>query len=169
MKGFSPLWCWWIDKIVRGGSVAIKVNDEAGNFFQTKKGLRQGDPLSPILFNLVADMLAILIKRANERGSFHGVILHLVDNGLSILQYADDTIIFMEHDLEEAKNLKLVLSTFERLAGLKINFHKSELFCFGRAKEVEREYVTLFGCGSGRYPFRYLGIPMHHKKLSNKD
>ena len=34
---------------------------------------------------------------------------------------------------------------------------------------MEREYVTLFGCGSGRYPFRYLGIPMHHKKLSNKD
>lgn len=112
MKGFSPLWCWWIDKIVRGGSVAIKVNDEAGNFFQ-------GDPLSPILFNLVADMLAILIKRANERGSFHGVILHLVDNGLSILQYADDTIILMEHDLEDAKNLKLVLNTFERLAGSK--------------------------------------------------
>ncbi len=114
-------------------------------------------------------MLAILIKRANERRSFHGVIPHLVDNRLSILQYADDTIIFMEHDLEEAKNLKLVLNTFERLAGLKINFHKSELFCFGRAKEVEREYVTLFGCGSGRYPFRYLRIPMHHKKLSNKD
>lgn len=93
--------------------MAIKVNDEIGNFFQTKKGLRQGDPLSPILFNLVADMLAILIKRANKQGSFHGVVLHLIDNGLSILQYADDTILFMEHDLEEAKNLKLVLSTFE--------------------------------------------------------
>nr|ABF96840.1 retrotransposon protein, putative, LINE subclass [Oryza sativa Japonica Group] len=103
------------NKIVRGGSVAIKVNDEAGNFFQ-------GDPLSPILFNLVADMLAILIKRANERGSFHGVILHLVDNGLSILQYADDTIILMEHDLEDAKNLKLVLNTFESLAMFMLSF-----------------------------------------------
>nr|ABF94719.1 retrotransposon protein, putative, unclassified [Oryza sativa Japonica Group] len=153
----------------RGGSVAVKVNDHIGNFFQTKKGLRQGDPLSPILFNLVADMLSILIQRAKDQGRFQGVIPHLVDNGLSILQYADDTILFMEHDLDEVKNLKLVLSTFEKLAGLKINFHKSELFCYGKSKFAENEYVMLFGCRSGTYPFRYLGIPMHHKKLSNKD
>nr|ABA95978.2 retrotransposon protein, putative, unclassified [Oryza sativa Japonica Group] len=110
-----------------------------------------------------------ILTKANEQGSFHGVVPHLIDNGLSILQYADDTILFMEHDLEEAKNLKLVLSTFERLSGLKINFHKSELFCYGKAKEVEKDYILMFGCDSGKYPFRYLGIPMHHKKLSNKD
>ena len=62
-----------------------------------------------------------------------------------------------------------MLSTFEKLSGLKINFYKSELFCYGKAKEVEKEYVTLFGCGKGNYPFKCLGIPMHHKKLSNKD
>ena len=113
------------------------MNDDIGHYFQSKKGLRQGDPLSPILFNLVADMLAILIERAKvdkiliERAKvdnqFCGVIPHLVDDGLSILQYADDTILFMEHDLEHAKNLKLVLSTFEQLSGPKINFHKRNL------------------------------------------
>jgi hypothetical protein len=50
----------------------------------------------------VADMLAILIKQANYVGQIEGVIPHLVDGGLSILQYADDTILFMEHDLEKA-------------------------------------------------------------------
>jgi hypothetical protein len=54
------------------------------------------------------------------------------------------------------------------LSGLKINFHKSELYCFGKAKEHEREYAQLFGCRAGSTPFRYLGIPMHHKRLSNK-
>jgi hypothetical protein len=79
----------------------------------------------------VADMLGLLIKRAKDVGTINGVIPHLVDDGLSILQYADDTIIFLEHDLQQAKNLKLILSVFEKLSGLKINFHKSKLFCFG--------------------------------------
>jgi hypothetical protein len=50
-----------------------------------KKVLRQGDPLSPMLFNIVADMLAILIKRAKSDGQIEGVIPHLIDGGLLIL------------------------------------------------------------------------------------
>jgi hypothetical protein len=80
---------------VSGGSVVIHVNDDTGRYFQTRKGLRQCDPLSPLIFNIVADMLAILIKRAKADGQIEGVIPHPVDGGLSILQYADDTILFM--------------------------------------------------------------------------
>ena len=133
MKGFSTTWCAWINQVITKGSVAIKVNDDVGHYFQMRKGVRQGDPLSPILFNIVVDMLAILIERAKENQQFKGVVPHLIDDGLSILQYADDTILFMEHNLEQAKNLKLLLCAFEQLSGLKINFHKSELFCFGEA------------------------------------
>ncbi len=91
-------------------------------------------------------MLTLLIKRAKEAGLLNGVIPHLVDDGVSILQYADDTIIFLEHDLQQAKNLKLILSVFEKLSGLKINFHKSELFCVGQAKECYEHYSNIFGC-----------------------
>ena len=130
VKGFSHQWCNWVAKWVEGGSVCIKVNDELGNNFKTHKGLRQGDPMSPILFNIVVDMLAVLIERAKVDGQIRGVIPHLVDDGLSILQYADDTIVFLDHDFEQAKNMKAILYVFEQLSGLKINFHKSEIFCF---------------------------------------
>jgi hypothetical protein len=114
-------------------------------------------------------MLAILIKRAKLARQFNGVVPHLVDEGLSILQYTDVTIIFVDHDLEKAKNLKVLLCAFEKLLGIKINFHKSEMYCFGEAKEWENEYSVVFGCQSGSFPFKYLGIPMHYRKLSNRD
>jgi hypothetical protein len=98
-----------------------------------------------------------------------GVIPHLIQDGLSILQYADDTVIFMSHDFQKAINMKLILTTFEKLSGLKINFHKSELFCFGKAREHEQYYRQLFGCDVGRLPFRYLSLPMSSRKLSNND
>jgi hypothetical protein len=140
MTGFSQKWCSRVKQFTQGGNVNIKVNDQLGSYFQMKKGLRQGDPMSPILFNIVVDMLAILIARAKEAGQVEGVIPHLVQDGLSILQYVDDTVIFMSHDVERARNMKLILSTFEQLLGLKINFHKSEIFCFGKAKDHEVFY-----------------------------
>jgi hypothetical protein len=114
-------------------------------------------------------MLAILINRTKREGHINGVVPHLVDDGLSILQYADDTIIFLDHDVEGAKNLKLLLCAFEQLLGLKINFHKSEIFCFSEAKELQGKYSSIFGCQGGTYPFKYHGIPMHYKKLNNSN
>lgn len=61
--------------------MGVKVNEDIGHFFQMKKGLRQGDPLSPVLFNLVADMLATLITRARDNEQFRDLVPHLVDGG----------------------------------------------------------------------------------------
>ncbi|WVZ81320.1 LOW QUALITY PROTEIN: hypothetical protein U9M48_028710, partial [Paspalum notatum var. saurae] len=145
MKGFNSTWCTWVQTCVQEGNVGIKVHDQLGSYFQMRKGLRQGDPLSPVLFNIVVDMLAIIVSRTKAFGLIKGVVPHLVDDVLSILQYADDTLL-----------------------GLKINFHKSEIFCFGEAKEWESQYSNLFGCRVGSYPFRYLGIPMHFRKLNDR-
>jgi hypothetical protein len=61
MKGLSLIWCKWIETSISRGSVGVKLNDEIGHYFQTRMGLRPAGPLSPIIFNLVADMLAMLI------------------------------------------------------------------------------------------------------------
>ena len=67
--------------------------------------------------------------------------------------------------MEKAKNLELILSAFEQLSGLKINFHKSELFCFGDAQDEASQYAELFGCGLGQFPISYRGIPIHFRRL----
>jgi hypothetical protein len=85
MKGFSEKWCQWVNQFTTKGSVDIKVNDNVGRYFQTKKRFKTGDPLSPLLFNLVADMLNMLITKAKEDGQITGLVPHLVEGGLSIL------------------------------------------------------------------------------------
>jgi hypothetical protein len=165
MKGFSDEYRALINSFMSGDSVAIKINDDVGRYFQTLKGIRQGDLLSPMLFNKVDDKLTIMIERAKVDGLIERVVTHLVDGGLSILQYANDTILFIEHDFEKAKNLKLILSAFEQLSGLKINFHKSELYCFGEAQDEVTAYADIFGYAHGQFHKRYFGVLIHYRRL----
>src|SRR6266540_1202229 len=65
--------------------------------------------------------------------------------------------------------MKLLFCAFEYISGLKINFHKSEIFCFGNAKESSEAYTELFGCKQGNFPLKYLGIPLHTRKLRNSE
>jgi hypothetical protein len=71
-------------------------------------------------------MLVIMIARAKKHGQIYGLIPYLVEGGLSILKYAGDTIIFMEHDVDNPQNMKLILCIFEQLPELQIKFHKSD-------------------------------------------
>ena len=169
MKGFPPGWINLVMNTVRGGKVAIRVNDDTGPYFCTHQGLRQGDPLSPLLFDLAADALAIMITRAVDSGILKGLCSRLVEKGVSILQYVDDTILLLEDDLEQARNLKFVLCLFEQMSGLKINFHKSEVICLGNAKERCADFEEIFTCKAGELPMKYLGIPIDEKRLSLKD
>jgi hypothetical protein len=72
----------------------------------------------------------------------------------------------VKHDIEKARNLELILLAFGQLSGLKINFHKSELFCFGEAQDGANLYVELVGCGIGQFRIYYLGILVHYRRLA---
>ena len=120
MKGFDEAWRRQVESFTQKGSVGIKVNDDIGHYFQTHKGLRQGDPMSPILFNIVVDMLAILIGRAKEAGQVGGLVPHLVDGGVSILQYADDTIIFNPVNCSNKHNTSFIFLAFAKSCSMKM-------------------------------------------------
>ena len=62
--------------------------------FKPGKGLRQGDPISPLLFNLVEDVLTRMLKKASEQGLIRGLLTDFREGGVISLQYADDTILF---------------------------------------------------------------------------
>jgi hypothetical protein len=97
-KGFPEKWIKQIMATIQGGEVYINVNGNRTPFFRTFQGLRQGDPLSPVLFNLVADTLSTLMTRASSKGMLKGVMYHLILEGITHVQYADDTILMVEGD-----------------------------------------------------------------------
>ena len=86
-KGFQDKVTWrkQVESFIQEGNIGIEVNDDIGHYFQTQKGLRQGDPISHIMFNIVADMLTILIGRAKDAGQVGSLVPHLVDGGVSVL------------------------------------------------------------------------------------
>jgi len=121
---FCDTWINWIKDVVTGGTVYVKLNNVEGPYFVSHKGVRQGDPLSPILFNFVADCLARMVRQAQQNGLLCGLTDNLIPKEVAILQYADDTIIYLKDDLEMARNMKLLLYLYEVMSGLKINFSK---------------------------------------------
>jgi hypothetical protein len=127
-KGFDSKIKDGIISTVRGGGRGQslhKYQRRQCTYFKTHRGLRQGDPLSPLLFNLATDALALMLDEAKQKGYIKGVVSHLVPGGH--LQYADDTILMCDCDEKSISNVKFLLYCFKWMLGLKINIHKSEV------------------------------------------
>ena len=165
LRGFDSKWCGWIKQVVSGGTVSVKLNDSVGPYIKSFKGVRQGDPLSPILFNFVADCLTRMVIRAQENNIFSGLVDNIIPRGVAILQYADDTIICLKHDLDGARNMKMLLYLFEMLSGLKINFNKSEILMINDEDDWGKHYAEIFNCQLGIFPVKYLGVLVSPSRL----
>jgi hypothetical protein len=114
-------------RLVRGGSISIRVNDGNSSYFKAGKGLRQGDPLSPLMFNLVVDVFTRLLTKATAKNYITGFMDNLYPEGIISLQYVDDTLLFLKHEYTEACHLKWLMICFEQLSEMKINYNKNDL------------------------------------------
>ena len=95
------------------------MNGDIGECFRSFKGLRQGDPLPPLLFNLVAGVLSAMLCRAKNTDITQGLVPNLVDGGLTHLQYVDDTVLLLKFNTVNLRNVRLILSCYEAMSGMK--------------------------------------------------
>jgi hypothetical protein len=160
-RGFPPLWCDWMDAIFHSSKSAVVLNGVPGRWINCKRGLRQGDPLSPYLFLIVADILQQLVKQ-------DGVLQHPLVDGRPplVLQYADDTLIILRAEPGAAERLKGILDDFAAATGLVINFSKSTLVPMSLDPEALASAAEVLGCVVEGFPQTYLGLPLSCDKLA---
>lgn len=157
--GFGQRWITWIHGCISTGSLAFLVNGSPTNFFAIEKGLRQGDPLSPLLFNICANVLSCMLQLLLSEEVCCGYKLRerIV---LNHLQFADDTLIFCEPDPGQLSRINDTLEAFLWASGLKVNFSKSHLYgCKVDSKRVS-EMADSIDVSVGELPFGYLSVPL---------
>ena len=119
---------------------------------------------------MVVDALAAILDKAKGAGHIHGIVPHLVGGGgVSLLQYADDTIIMVEGSTQDVANLKFLLLCFQQMSGLTINFDKSEVMVLGYPPVEAQAIADRLNCRLGSFPTTYLGIPISDSRLTVAD
>ncbi|CAO2178496.1 unnamed protein product [Urochloa humidicola] len=159
-RGFPDTWCRWISTMLNTSKMAVLVNGAPGPWFTCGRGLRQGDPLSPYLFLLVADVLQQMIKRTP--GIRHPAAASIP---CPVLQYADDTLILIRAALPDLLLLKGVLDSFTAMTGLKINYDKSTIVPMHTPPPEVAALQAVLGCQVGTFPQTDLGLPLSCDKL----
>ena len=160
MKGFRPRWRTWMRGCLSSVSYAILVNGNAKGWVKASRGLRQGDPLSPFMFTIVADVLSRMLLRAEERSMLEGFRVGRNRTRVSHLQFADDTIFFSNSCAEELQTLKSLLLVFGQISGLKVNLDKSNLFGINLDQNHLSRLALMLDCKASGSPILYLGLPL---------
>lgn len=150
---FGPFIRNWIKVMYKNATSAVTQCGVLSPFFKLGRGCRQGDPISPYLFILCAEILSIRIrKNRNING------IKIGDEELKISQFADDTSMILdgtETSLSETLN---ELSGFENMSGLKINFSKTQVVWIGLKKYSTDSIKTRWKLSWGATQFKLLGI-----------
>lgn len=155
---FRERWIKWLQNIITTSRISVLVNGSPTKEFSSGRGLRQWDPLSPLLFLIAGEVLHCMLKSATLSHIFEGVDYDRNGNSISHLQFADDTLLFIKNDLKSVTGVKQVLQCFELLSGLKINYAKSSLYGLKNNQDEVTVWANKLGCKVGTLPIKYLSM-----------
>jgi hypothetical protein len=126
-----------IIKCVSSVQFSILINGSPSHPFKPQRGLRQGDPLSPYLFIICADVLSGLIEKAQQEKLIHGVKIVSAAPEITHLFFADDNLLFCRANTMEIDNLNNIISTYQNASGQLVNMAKSEMMFSKRVQKIE--------------------------------
>ncbi|XP_074313849.1 uncharacterized protein LOC141649045 [Silene latifolia] len=162
---FPPQFIKWILACVTTSHISLNINGINEGFFPGKRGLRQGDPLSPYLFTICMEVLSRLLRNLPVAPDFFYhpkcVKIHLTH-----LVFADDLLVFTRGDLPSVRAVKSCLEQFASYSGLRANPMKMSLYLGGVLPSLKALILSATGFVEGSFPVKYLDIPLFHARLT---
>ncbi|PNX95563.1 ribonuclease H, partial [Trifolium pratense] len=161
--GFPATMVQTIMKCVTTVKFSILINGYPSQEFYPQRGLRQGDPLSPYLFIICADVLSGLISRAQQEKLIHGIRISQGAPEISHLFFADDSLMFCRATNKEVSTIQDIIQTYQKASGQLVNLTKSEMvFSKGVTNGIKEEISRILPMQISEYFSKYLGMPIVH-------
>jgi hypothetical protein len=162
--GFSPLFCNWIHTILHSAKLSISINGKQEGYFDCSGGVRQGDPLSPLLFGLAAEVLSRGLSKLVMDGQLKTLKGTRSINIPSHILYADDVMLFCKGNSSNIQVLSNFFARYAEISGQVINPQKSTIFVGSMTSTRLQSIADSLGFNIGTLPFLYLGVPIFKGK-----
>nr|GEX66682.1 hypothetical protein [Tanacetum cinerariifolium] len=167
--GFHERMIAWIMECVTTTSFSISVNGLLHGYFEGKRGLRQGDPLSPYLFTLIMEVFTLMLKRRVSETSTFTYHRFCSELDLINLCFADDLFLFIHGDVNSAKVIKDALDDFKDALGLNPSMPKSKAYFYKVINYTKLAILNILPFEEDRLPVKYLGVPLVSSWLISRD
>ncbi|KAL8126450.1 hypothetical protein AgCh_013655 [Apium graveolens] len=158
--GFDSRWQNWIFQCISTTSLDFFINDEEFCSLKAQKGVRQGDPISPYLFLLIADVLSRSLLNAIQDGSLSGIKMARQYPEVSHILFADDSLIFLHANELVAGKFLSILEEYCEASGQQINFGKSSvIFSPNTSNDLKGKILEVLKIPESSEKGKYLGVP----------
>jgi hypothetical protein len=164
--GFGSIWRDIISGLLCSSTTQVLMNGFPGMRISHRRGLRQGDPLSPMLFILVMDVLRHMVETATREGMLQPLARWTLQHRISL--YADDVALFIRPQADDIDITMDILHLFGEASGLNTNLQKSNVLpirCGDHEMGVIQQQLP---CAMSDFPCKYLGLPLALKKLKKE-